>query len=73
MAKQEAKALVIGGEQETITGYLGEPIVPIEEREPYIVGDATPVKELMERLETLENRVNLIIGAVSKSKSVKGI
>ena len=59
-----------------------ESIEPIIEHEKYEVGNLTPVEDLMRRIETLENRVNLIIlridrfvdvDAVSKSKRTKGL
>jgi len=56
------------------------PIEPIEEHPEYQVGDLTPVEDLMARISTLENRVNILIvrfdrlvDAVSKSKRTKGI
>lgn len=57
-----------------------ETIEPIPEHPEYVVGDLTPVEDLMGRIATLENRVNLLImrfdrlvDAVSKSKRTKGI
>lgn len=49
-------------------------IEPIAERPPWEDdGKPTEVEELMRRIETLENRLNRVIEAISKSKKVKGL
>ena len=49
-------------------------IEPIPEHPPWENdGSATEVEGLMRRIETLENRLNCVIEAISKSKKVKGI
>jgi hypothetical protein len=54
----------------------GEPapdIDPIPEHEPYRRGEVLDYELVMRRMETLENRVNKLIEAILKSKSVKNI
>lgn len=48
-------------------------IEPVQIRVPWQIGDETPIEELYRRIEALENRVNELIEAISKSKKVKGI
>lgn len=49
-------------------------IEPVPEHPPWEDdGKLTEVEPLMRRIETLENRVNRIVEAISKSKKVKGL
>lgn len=49
-------------------------IEPIAEHQPWKNdGEPTEVEGLMRRVETLENRLNSVIEAISKSKKVKGL
>lgn len=50
-----------------------EDIEPIDEHEEYEDGTEIIYKELMGRIETLENRINRLIIAIDKSKTVRGI
>jgi len=49
-------------------------IEPVPEHPPWENdGNPTEVEGLMRRIETLENRLNKVIEAISKSKKVKGL
>jgi hypothetical protein len=67
------EAVVKAKEKEKLEPGMHQPIELIPERPPYRQGDNIMYTDLMGRIETLENRFNKLIDAVSKSKKVKDI
>lgn len=57
----------------TFTGNDDFIVEPVEEHEPWQIGDSTPIEDLYRRIEALENRVNRLVDALSKSKRVRDI